>query len=518
MPKTPSNKLFRLIKSLSGSEKRYFKIFAHRGDGKANKYTQLFDAIDEQTVFDELDLKKKIYKNQRIESRKYSELKAYLFDLILKSLQAYDEKTSIDYRLKGMLLSVRSLFKRSHFDACNNVLNKARRLSEKYEDFNTLLEILRWEKEIAYAQAKIAYLDTELERIDREEKWCLERLGNISAYRNIFFELLVNIRKGASFRDENKRAIFERIVEHPLLKNNEKAKCYQSKMLYYRIWSLYSFVSQDWANFHEYGKLLIESMESQPLKLKEDVSEYISALSNFIISCSVLKRYEVMGIYLEKFQTISAKTLDDELKIHRQYYLNKLDLCVRTGEFQEGLKTLEKHFKNKSKFSSDNFETSNFYMGYVLIYFGVEQFEEALNYLNLLLNLPKSNERQEFQIFARILNLIIHYELGNVLLLDSLLRSTSRFLKKQQQIHPYEKLIVEFISLSLKITNKTERKEAFLKLKFDLEELQQNPTNRVMLHYFYIRAWVDSKINQHSFAKLVQAAYQKSIHQNEADV
>lgn len=511
MPKTPSNKLFQLIKSLSGSEKRYFKIFAHTGDNKTNKYIQLFDAIDAQSIFDETALKKEIYKNKPIQSRKYSELKAYLYDLVLKSLQAYDEKSSIDYRLKGMLLSVRSLYKRSHFEACHDVLYKARKLSEKYEDFTTLLEILRWEKEIAYAQTNIPYLDKELERIDREEKWCLERLSHISSYRNTFFELLVIIRKGASYRDENRQATFERIISHPLLQNNKKAQCYQSKILYYRIWSIYSYASLDWQKFHDYGKLLIESMESKPLMLKEDVSEYISALGNFISSCIGLELYEVMRIYLEKFQTISTKNLDNELKIHRQYYLNKLELCLRTGEFKEGLQTLENHFKKVVKFNQTSFQTSNFYTAYVLIYFGAGQFEEALKYLNLLLNLPKTGERQEFKSFARIFNLIIHYELENTILLEGLLRAETRFLKKQQQIHKHEILILDFIKLSLKTINKKEIKQAFLKLQNDLKELQEKVN---MLHVFYMQIWVGSKIYPYSFAELIQRKYKKSIQKN----
>ncbi|MFT6321790.1 MAG: hypothetical protein ACJAT4_002720, partial [Granulosicoccus sp.] len=54
MPKTPSNKLFNLINSLSGSEKRYFKLFVNKNQtGKDNKYTLLFDAVDTQEISDD---------------------------------------------------------------------------------------------------------------------------------------------------------------------------------------------------------------------------------------------------------------------------------------------------------------------------------------------------------------------------------------------------------------------------------------------------------------------------------
>ena len=48
--------LFLLIKSLSRTEKRYFRMFANMNKGSAN-YLRLFDAIDKQEVYDEKTIK-----------------------------------------------------------------------------------------------------------------------------------------------------------------------------------------------------------------------------------------------------------------------------------------------------------------------------------------------------------------------------------------------------------------------------------------------------------------------------
>ncbi|MBK8193602.1 MAG: hypothetical protein IPK76_10495 [Lewinellaceae bacterium] len=64
MAKTPSDKLYRLIRSLSPAEKRYFRLFTHNKADGANKYQQLFEAIAGMEVFDEEALKQKVYKNQ----------------------------------------------------------------------------------------------------------------------------------------------------------------------------------------------------------------------------------------------------------------------------------------------------------------------------------------------------------------------------------------------------------------------------------------------------------------------
>lgn len=510
MPKTPSDRLFKLIKSLSSSEKRYFKIFINSKGGKDNKYVLLFDTIEGQDEFDEEALKKVIYKNQKIESRKYSELKAYLYDLILKSLQLYDEKTSIDYRLKNMLLNIRVLFRRANFSDAQGMVLKAEKLAEKYEDFNTLIELLRWKKEIAYASTDIAYLDEHLASIDKAEKDYISKLTNIAAYRNIFFKLLVILRTGSTFRKEAPTD-FQEIINHSLLQNVALADSYTAKIQYYRILSIHAYATLQWEHFYNYGQLLLELMESQSFRLKEDVSEFISVLSNFIMSCSVLQRYESIGKYLEKFKKIKPNTLDDELKIHRQYYLNKLEWSARTGAFEEGLRSLEEHLKKKKKFEDSFFDTSSFKFNYFYIYFGNAHYEKALDSLNAWLNTPKTAEREELQSLARILNLIIHYELDNSLLLESLLRSTERYLQKQSKVYQYEILLVKAVKLAEKSTNKKELAIQLTTIKKELTQLQETPTEKAMLQYFDWFAWIESLTNDFSFADAVRQNYLSSL-------
>ena len=52
----PSSELFNLIKSLTKSEKRFFKLSSSLQSGEKN-YLKIFDAIDEQDEYDEYALK-----------------------------------------------------------------------------------------------------------------------------------------------------------------------------------------------------------------------------------------------------------------------------------------------------------------------------------------------------------------------------------------------------------------------------------------------------------------------------
>jgi len=505
MPKTPSRKLYDLIHALSGSEKRYFKLFVKAE--KNNKYIRLFDAIEAQADFDDEVLQQKIYKGQPIESRKYSELKSYLYDLVLKSLQSFDEKSSIDYKIKGYLQSVRVLFKRGRFNDCKELLQKTKKTAHKYEDFTALLEVLRWEKQIAYSLIDVAFMDKEIERIDKEEKIYIKQLQNLSEYRNIFFRILTSIKKaviGGGIQE------LDTLIKNPLLKDENTTQSHHAKLLYNRIYSLYYYANEDLDSFYQFNKKLIHLMESKPYLLNEDVSEYISVLSNNMLSCHRLNKFQEWQETIDKFLKIKPNTYDDKLKIHRQYYQGKLAYCIITGQFKNGLEVLQQHFEKVQEFDKDLFERSVFYYYYFCIYFGVGDYDNALGYLNDWLNLPRNIERQDFQVYVHLMNLIIHFEMGNAMLLESLLRSAYRYLRKSKTSQPIEHQILNFIKSSMKTANAAEHRKLLEKFKEEMSDIQKAPRTRP----FDLTSWLESKIFEKTFEQVIREKHLEFINKS----
>ncbi|MEQ8705101.1 MAG: hypothetical protein RIC19_14340 [Phaeodactylibacter sp.] len=510
MPKTPSNKLFQLIKSMSGSEKRYFKVFVGNTSGKDSKYLRLFDAIEAREDFDDEALKEAVYQGAPVQSRKYSELKAYLYDLCLKSLQGYDEKTSVDYKLRHYMQSLQVLFRRSLFSDCQDILHKARKVAYKYERFTVLLDLLGWEKQLAYAKSDIDYLNEALERIETEERMLQQQLSSISAYRNLFFRLLVSLRKDASLAGPAFRKRLADIVDTPLLQEAPEHDAHQAQIYYFRTLSIYQLATGDLQGFNQNSEQLIELMESKPHFLKEDVSEYISALSNLIMSCGRVGDYEALEVYLEKLRQVHPLSKDDELKIHRQYYQNKFSLCIAKGDFAEGLSALKTHLTERQGFDNDLFETNTFYYYYFHISFGAGAYDDALSYLNDWLNLSTTVERQELQGTARILNLIVHFELGNYVLLDSLIRSTYRYLKKREQLHDVEREIISFIRKATGSPSRHELKTAYENLKGEFERLPQaERAKSFFVRAFDLMAWLESKLEGKTYGAVIKRKFRE---------
>ena len=145
MSKTISDVLHRFIKSLSPTEKRYFKLFAARHTiGNKNEYLKMFEAIDKMEAYDETALRKTF---RRLKAKNsFSIAKNRLYETILRSLDAFHSESSVDVQLRSQLHYAEILYKKSLYDECHKMLLKSKKLAVRYEKHSILLDIYKWEK------------------------------------------------------------------------------------------------------------------------------------------------------------------------------------------------------------------------------------------------------------------------------------------------------------------------------------------------------------------------------------
>jgi hypothetical protein len=508
MAKTPSDKLHRLIRSLSPAEKRYFRIYIRGKTERDSKYLQLFDLMAAQETFNEDNLKTGIYKSQAPGGKKYSELKSYLYNLILKSLQAFDEQHSVEFKLNELLQGVSALYKRGLYADCRELLLKAAKIARQYEDFSALLNIIRWEKQLAYTRMDVDFLHKNLEQLQFQEDRALEHLRNTSDYQKAFFRVYTtNFKREAGNRNAGRMATLHDLIgQDEAFNDPDRAASHKARVMFYRTLNIYYYATGQYEQFYESGQKLMLLLESQPHFLKQNLADYIATLSNLILSCGLLQRYHEVRIYLEKLHRLTPITEDDRRKIHRQYYSNLFALCSFTGEFEEARREMARCQEESERISAQGHETASFYFQYCTICFGCGDFNGALDYLNMWLSQPRSVEREDLQSLARILSLILHFEMGNLMLLESLTRSATRFMQKKNRYHDLERRFIHFIHDLMKAPGQPELRAGFLKTKEDLPHLSGY---QILLQTFDLEAWLDSKIRGQTFAATVQEKWVK---------
>ena len=140
--------LYELIKSLSKTEKRYFKLFSSRHTiGEENNYVRLFDFLDRMPIYDE----KLIVTEFEDEAfmHRFSITKKRLYDHILSALDAFYTVSSLDAQLYKMLHSADILFRKSLYSQCTRVLRSAEKLALKNGRLSILAEIYKKQKRVS---------------------------------------------------------------------------------------------------------------------------------------------------------------------------------------------------------------------------------------------------------------------------------------------------------------------------------------------------------------------------------
>jgi hypothetical protein len=138
-------------------------------------------------------------------------------------------------------------------------------------------------------------------------------------------------------------------------------------------------------------------------------------------------------------------------------------------------------------------------------YFGIGNYKKALFYVNNVLNDNEQQLRQDIYSFLRLFNLVLHFELENYDFLEYVIKSTNRFLTKQERDFEAETICIKHIKKLAKTNSTAERISNLQQLKKELNDVMKNRSESVILEYINITAWVDSKINKVSFAESVKA-------------
>ncbi|MBK8581627.1 MAG: hypothetical protein IPL86_07275 [Flavobacteriales bacterium] len=137
-------------------------------------------------------------------------------------------------------------------------------------------------------------------------------------------------------------------------------------------------------------------------------------------------------------------------------------------------------------------------------HFGAVILAVPLHWLNRLLNDPEPTLRQDLYTYAKLFNLVVHYEMGNNELVEYISRSTKRFLTKRSRAYGVEAALVEHVRKLAKTSGAEAKHGLFVSLEAKLNELMEDPDESTVLKYFNICAWVRSKVQGITMAEAVR--------------
>lgn len=497
-------KLFNLVKSLNGMEKRYFKLAVSAHESGGTNYMRLFDAIAQQKIYDDAALREELDGDPML--KRFDMSKNYLYKLVLNTLQNYHRQSSVEHELMNMLNRALILYDKLLYKPCYEILEKTRKLAVQYEYYEILLQALQLMIRVAMAEKKdIEFTDP----LHREHAQALAKIERINQYKRLYHRLYTFFnKKGNDLRVHGLRAQYSAFLNSRLLLGKTKPEGYEQKNYFLLAKGLCHYCLGHSEKSYDYARQQMELIRSHPHRIKEDPETYVTALNSVIFYGSVLGKVEELETVfasLEKFLN------DKPLLRHRIFiaYDNMMALYTSQGLFKEGLVFAERVKKELPDYEEHIFDSNkvSLYYDMFYIYFGSRKYQASLEWMNRLLNETGLKVREDIQLTARLTNLILHYELKNFDLLPYLLRRTYDYLNKRKQSDTIEKTLLRFMSKLLRI--KTDRRkdmmQVFSEIKGGMQQLARKPAEaRMLTEYFDYASWLESKIENRPFERIVQ--------------
>ncbi len=508
MSKTPSDYLFMLIRAMSKSEKRNFKIYAGRHSVEENNYLKLFDAIDRQKKYDEGAILKKFVKESF--TNRFPITKKRLYETVLRSLDAFHSQSSTDAELKRELHFAEILYKKSLYNQCAKILSSAKHTALKHEKYSSLAEIHHWQKKLIEKDNYLGQNDDSIAAMLHEDVIIADRMKEFNEYWNIKSRLFLLLNKQGKVRNNKELNSFKKIIDNTLLRNEGKAQSHESRYLFNHIYSAYHFGTGDYKSSYRFLKRNVELIELHPSAFKEEPNIYFSVLTNLIYVSTSLKRYSEVFELMKKLKAVpetldTSRNEDLEIKLFSSALSIEITLYNTVGEFEKSIGLVPSIEKGLDRFGDkiNRLRRAYFYFNIAVAYFGAEKYSAALRWTNRLFSEPNIDENQDIYCFARILNLIIHIELKNDDVIPYILTSTSRYLKTRNRVYKFETVFLEFIEQLIRVYLSDESQVIYKKLFGNLKKLSSDPFEKTVFEYFDFIAWCKSKIEHVSFREMI---------------
>jgi tetratricopeptide (TPR) repeat protein len=352
----------------------------------------------------------------------------------------------------------------------------------------------------------------DLNQLVEEESECLEKLRNLAEYQMLYSKINYAFRTGGYARNKEDQLIVDEIANYHLIKGKNTALSTKAATACYYIKGLCATTERNLDDSYTNFRRVVTIMENNPMIMRELPKRYVKALNNVTFAYMDYQDWDNCSSMIEKMKSLIGKKGFESIDVQINLFTfpNNADLllCIEKGDFNKAItKVIPEILKGLSKYDGkiNNEEVMNFYYNISRAYFSSGDYKKALKYINFVLNDSISGLREDVFNFARLINLVIHYELGNYDLLDYTIKSTKRFVTKNQRNYQFETVFLRDFKKLLKIKNSDDLHKKYVDFKDELTEVLKDPYEQTATKYFDFMSWLDSKIENKPFEEVVKS-------------
>lgn len=507
--KDQKDNLFLLIKSLSKSEKRQFKLYVGRLEVNSDsKFLNLFNLLDKASVYNEAAiLKSGIVKKQQL-----ANVKAHLYKQILISLKLNPSHQNIRSQIREQLDFASILYHKGLYKQSLKILDKSKETAILNEEKNLAFEIVELEK-IIEAQYITRSISTRADELVLQAKDLSAQNVIASKLSNLSLQLYSTILKTGYVKNEEESLKIKDYFSKRLPKINLKKIGFREKLWLYKAHLWYSFLMQDFLSCYKYASKWVNLFYENPSMINLNPVFFLKGNNYLLESIFFLRNKPKFVNKLNEFKaTVNNPKFNKDENVSTLVFLytnfHSINQHFIDGSFEDGLELIPQIEKELVSYNDriDPHHKMVFYYKFASLHFGAGNNKACIVYLDKIISNKSLSMREDLLCFSRVLNLVAHYEAGLDYHLETLLRSTYKFLIKMNDMHEVQKEMIKFIR-GLQDIYPHDLKKAFIALHSTLITFEDHPYERRAFLYLDIISWLESKIENKPVGEIIKNKY-----------
>lgn len=437
MPISNSDQLFKLVKSLTKAEKRNFTLYCKRlqKEGDTAKFVDLFSVLDKQNDYDEEQARHKI---GRANKSQFANLRRHLYQHLLTSLRLMHMNKEAEIQIREQIDYAFILYGKGFYLEALKILDRAKRLARANNLDLLHLETVEFEKKIESRHITRSTTERMIELIE-ESDGRNRILSNIIRLSNLKLNLqrhFINHGSARNDREQERIALKYRAL---LPREDDPSMSFFEKIFLYECFYWYHYITLDFVSCHYYTRKWVALYEVHPNMIEEDVDMYLRGIHHLLNSSWFTQDAEIFDETLAVLKFFTEGQLDQlnsnsqtlALLYRTQWEINQHFL---QGSFRKGLPLVPRTLAT-IQLLEDKLDRHKIFILYYKIaglYLGAGQPDQAIDFLNKIVNAQSGHLREDIQCYSRLMLLMAHFEWKNFELMDSLLRSTGRFISRMK--------------------------------------------------------------------------------------
>jgi hypothetical protein len=498
--------LFVLVKSLSKSEKRQFKLYVGRlGVNTDAKFLALFNLLDKVKKYDE----KVILDSGIVKKSQLSNLKAHLYKQILVSLRLNPVNQNIRVQLREQLDFATILYQKGLYKQSLKILDKAKYTAIENEEKNIAYEIVELEK-IIETQYITRSIPDRADELAVQAKQLSEQNVMTSKLSNLSLQLYGLMLKVGYVRSDEDLNRVKTYFKKQLPKYDIDDLGFREKLWLYKAHLWYSFLIQDFLSCYKYANKWVDLFYENEKMIQLNPVFYLKGNHYLLESLFYVKYSSQFKKTLQRLEAkVESKDFPKNDNIASLAFLyinaNKLNLHFLDGTFDKGLYLVKiiEYGINKHKDRLDAHHIMILYYKIASLYFGSGDNKNCILYLKKIIDNKNLKMREDLMCFARVLSLVAHYEAGMDYHLELQLKSTYKFLMKMNDLHAVQKEMIKFLR-NLGNIYPNELRNEFQKLYNELKKYENHPYEKRAFLYLDILSWLESHLKGKPVAQIIR--------------